>query len=93
MWTHDEAFSFTHQIQHGLDDVPVADLADLDEADQHGELHADVADRNRGVDDASRQNHGARAGHHRIPAARGFSLRQRRRKRLLARHFQPKSRK
>lgn len=33
-----------YQVQHGLHDVPVADLPDLNESDQHGKFHADVAD-------------------------------------------------
>lgn len=34
----------SYQVQHGLHDVPVADLPDLNESDQHGKFHAYVAD-------------------------------------------------
>lgn len=57
-----------YQVQHSLHDVPVADLADLYESDQHCEFHPDVADRHRRVDHTRGQHHragaaaGARAG-------------------------------
>lgn len=56
-----------YQVEHGLHDVPVADLADLYESDQNGEFHPDVADRHRRVDHPRRQHHRAGAGAGRPP--------------------------
>lgn len=35
-------FARTHQVQHGVDDLPIGHLSHLDQADQHGELEAVV---------------------------------------------------
>lgn len=94
-----------YQVQHRLHDVPVADLADLDESDEDGEFHPDVADRHRRVNHPRGEHHGAGARrpqlpHHGDAASAAASaagpdgdesrgLRLRPRRRLLARHLAP----
>lgn len=53
---------FPYQVEHRLHDVPVADLSDLYESNQHCEFHPDVADRHRRVNHPRGQHHGAGAG-------------------------------
>lgn len=49
----------THQVQHRLHDVSVANLPDLDQAHQHSEFHLDIPDRDSGVDHPGREDHRA----------------------------------
>lgn len=51
-----------YQVEHRLHDVPVADLSDLYESNQHCEFHPDVADRHRRVNHPRGQHHRAGAG-------------------------------
>lgn len=53
---------FPYQVEHRLHDVPVADLSDLYESNQHCEFHPDVADRHRRVNHPRGQHHRAGAG-------------------------------
>ena len=65
----------THQVQHRLHDVPVANLPDLDQAHQHGEFHLDIPDRDGGVDHPGREDHRAGWRHHPFPGGAGASAR------------------
>lgn len=65
----------THQVQHRLHDVPVANLPDLNQAHQHGEFHLDIPYRNSGVDHPGRENHRAGCRHHPFPGGAGASAR------------------
>lgn len=65
----------THQVQHCLHDVPVANLPDLDQAHQHGEFHLDIPDRDSGVDHPGREDHRAGCRHHSFPGGAGARAR------------------
>lgn len=56
---------FTYQIQHRLHNVPVVNLSDLDETDEHREFGFDIPYRDRRINNPSREHHGAGAGRHR----------------------------
>lgn len=67
-----------YQVQHRLHDVPVADLPNLDESDEDGEFHPDIADRHRRVNHPRGEHHGPGARrpqlpHHRDTAAAAAS--------------------
>lgn len=48
---------FTYQIQHRFNNIPVANLSDLDQSDENGEFHFDIPDWNRWIDNPSREDH------------------------------------
>lgn len=56
-----------YQVQHRLHDVPVADLPDLDESDENGEFHPDIADRHRRVNHPRGQHYGPGARRSQLP--------------------------
>lgn len=56
--------TFTYQIQHRFNYIPVANLSDLDQSNENSEFHLDIPDWNRWIDKTSRENHWTCAGHH-----------------------------
>lgn len=56
--------TFTHQIQHRFHNITVANLSDLDQSDENSKFHFDIPDRNRWIDNPSREDHWTWAGHH-----------------------------
>lgn len=56
--------TFTYQIQHRFNNIPVANLSNLDQSDENSKFHFDIPDRNRWIDNPSREDHWTWAGHH-----------------------------
>lgn len=55
---------FTYQIEHRFNNVPVANLSDLDQSDENSKFHLDIPDWHRWIDNPSREHHWSWSGHH-----------------------------